>query len=128
MKVVSQIIIMLQMILWVSCKGPSIRPQINADLNFTLNRCRVRCYDIQSTKSVPSEKCNRYYRRGKYPKNIPDYYLLVHSPKTDDLLFVSGDHPVETCNKLTGVFLEPFAREIKPWATKIREYFEDQTN
>src|SRR5688572_108949 len=105
MQVIGIVTILLSMILWSSCKGPSIRPQLNADVSIEYDRCRIRCYDIKAVKTVTDDKCNRFYKKNKYPRHIPIFYTLDtnYKKRTDRLIFKAGDYPLSACHKLTGV-------------------------
>ena len=70
--------------------------------------------------------CDRYFKIGKYPSDFPEYYSLVRSKNSDILKFKSGDYPLLSCDKSTGVFLKDYAQEIKPWARKAIQYYRDQ--
>lgn len=126
MKIINLTMTILLTISCASCKGPQIRPQVNGDISINFNRCRVRCFSLMEAKTVEDKKCNRYYKINRSPDVFAEYYELEQTRKQDVLKFVSGNYPLNVCDKMTGVFAEPFAKEIKPWAKKTIQYYKDR--
>lgn len=125
MKTIKTIMTTLLTIL-CACKGPAITPQINADINFKFNRCRLRCYDFKEVDIAPDYKCNKFYKRGDIPQNFPTYFRVATAQNGNDYLkFIPGNYPIEACDKITGFFLEDFAKKIKPEAVRLKEYYQD---
>tara|TARA_R110002020_G_scaffold50233_5_gene142143 strand:- start:766 stop:1071 length:306 start_codon:yes stop_codon:yes gene_type:complete len=67
------------------------------DVSFKKNRCRVRCFDIDSYKRVSDGMCG------------------------DD--FRSGNYPLEKCEGVGGYKDKSWAREAKPKIKKRRNLF-----
>lgn len=117
-------------ILCASCKGPLIKNQVNADINFKFNRCRVRCYSFTNVGTVQDYNCNLWPK--EIPENYPDFYNfeVYKDPESgksyDYLKFYSGDYPLISCDKLTGFYIENYAKEIRPEAIRLKEYYEDR--
>ena len=92
----------------------SIKPQVNCDLNFQFDRCRCRCYDLNNATTLPAEKCNNPIKSIYVEK--PFYVNTGNENK--DIIFIPGNYELRVCDKMTGFFIEPFAKYIKP---KIKE-------
>lgn len=101
-------------IFWASCTS-TLRPQVSADVSFKFDRCRVRCYDMETAKKTSDNKCNRFYKKDRYPTNWYEFYTLDRREKQDVLVFKSGNYHINTCDELIGFYAEPVAKEIMPW-------------
>lgn len=81
-----------------SCKGPRFKPVVLKDIDYNMERCRVRCYDLNTLKTIPGEKCE----------------------------IIPGNYPLENCAGMAGFSFEEIADEIKPRAEKIIQYYKDK--
>ena len=70
-----------------------IRPLVNCDLSLQFKRCRCRCVDYNTITKVDDKFCGEN--------------------------FVSKDYPIDTCEGLSGSFIEDWAKEIKPKVNRL---------
>ena len=102
MKTIKLIMIGLLTIFSISCKGPKIKPKIMCDISFEFERCRCRCYDLMNIKTTSPKRCN------------------VESEEDNWNL------PIESCDEISGFFIQDLAKKIIPKARKIKRHYDDE--
>lgn len=83
------------------CQCLQIRPQVACDISFQFDRCRCRCLDIVKIKSLDPSLCD-----------------LNWDSKTKDF-------DIETCEGITGFYIDDIIKYIKPEANKSLQCYED---
>jgi hypothetical protein len=77
-------------------KSAEIKPIELCDISFKFNRCRCRCFNVNSWETLPMNKCSGT------GQDLPD----------------TIDFPIESCDGVAGFYVNDMAVEIRP---KIKE-------
>jgi len=84
------------------------------DVSFKFNECFCRCFNLSKFDTVTDKTCNIYpkYVPTKTPNN---FYSIAKKPSGFVYLkFTGGAYPLNTCDKLSGFFVNQWAKEIAP--------------
>ena len=77
-------------------RSATIKPLPLCDISFQFNECYCRCFDLNNFKEVNENKCTWKYGD-----------------------FKEGSYPLETCEGLSGFYVNDWAVEVKPKIKKL---------
>lgn len=97
---------MLLMMFLTSCQSF----QVLCDISFAEMRCRCRCYNTDTLKQAPKERCKDDWK--KYYYGIPDEHPV--------------NYRVEMCEGISGIRIEEVAKDIIPMIKDERAACEDR--
>ncbi len=92
-----------------------VKPHPMGDISFKFNRCRQRCFDMNSWSDLPLKTCKEF--DGFTPKKIK---------REDGTTYEAVDFPLEACEGIAGFFLNPdIALDIRPNVKALHELKEN---
>jgi len=106
------ITILLLMISLTSCKDKIVCAQVESskiknlilkDLSLQFNRCRVRCFNLNSWKTLPLNKCDGF----------------------EGIEGEQEDYPIGFCEGLSGFDVSDMAKHIRPKIKELNAIKED---
>lgn len=77
----------------------------NGQINLEKSRCRVRCYDYEKMETVSDRDCDN-----------------------DDIVFDSGNYPIDECSGVLGPTISFFGEDLKPYIKFSQKQCEDARN
>jgi len=93
MRLIKIVTILALMTFLNSCrKVPSLKPLVQCDISFAYDRCRCRCYNLMSAKTVAPENCN-----------------------IEDVVGSAWNAPIEDCENFAGFHAKDWALHIIPY-------------
>lgn len=106
-----------QKIYCAQIKSATIKPLLLRDINFQFNRCRIRCFDVNTWGELPFNQCAPVQAGIEFTSFKED--VIIKGKK------MAENYPIELCDGIAGFTNTDMAVEIKPKIKKLNSIKND---
>lgn len=101
-------------------ESSKIKPLVLKDISFQFDRCRIRCFDINTYNVLSMDKCPDTYEYFLTREELSQFSAQEFKDFKKYLkTLTSSDLPITACEGLSGFDIKDWAVQIKPAIIKL---------